>query len=83
MALETFQFCIGNKKALLNRTNVFGAYFPPLLKLYAWAPALHQYARIHIILPFHVRCFSSSSSSNVHCWFSSFFVLLIRLIFAL
>ncbi len=57
MALETFQFCIGNKKALLNRTNVFGAYFPPLLKLYAWAPALHQYARIHIILPFHVRCF--------------------------
>ncbi|EGG19991.1 hypothetical protein DFA_07106 [Cavenderia fasciculata] len=38
VSFETLNFCLKNKEKLLENSNVFGLYFPPIFKCLAWFP---------------------------------------------
>ena len=42
IVFDTLQFCVDNKQKLLSETAVFSTYFPQILKLCAWHPALFR-----------------------------------------
>ncbi len=46
IAFDSLYLFLNNKKQLLQYTNVFSLYFPPLFKLLAWFP--HTYQRYKI-----------------------------------
>lgn len=47
---ETMRFCATHRQRILTATNVFSAYFPTLLRLYAWQPRA-CYASLRLLLP--------------------------------
>ena len=46
---DVLRFCVDNRAALVEKTDVFVRYFPAILKLVAWTPwSIGTYAQTHI-----------------------------------